>query len=475
MLFNSPVFLYLFLPLFLIGYYLVPKSGRNALVTFFSLIFFAWGSVSYTWLLLFSTGINYFFGLIAGGEGKRLWMWLGIAVNLALLFYFKYALFFIENLNFLALKMGVQTVKVPEIVLPIGISFYTFHGMSYQIDVYRGSVAPQRNFLNLLLYKSFFPQLIAGPIVRYNQISEELEHRDLTQNNLIVGFKRFLIGLSKKILIANSFAYAADEMWGIYLSDMSTINAWIGIGAYTFQIYIDFSAYSDMAIGLARMIGFHFPENFHFPYLATGFKEFWQRWHISLSTWFRDYLYIPLGGNRGGKLRTLFNLWLVFLCTGFWHGASWNFVFWGVLHGLYLSVERLWKWDISFIPKWLKIGFTFFAVMMAWVPFRAENMEQAWGFYQKLFGGGSVPSDNYHLYMQSNVLNKEFWLMSIVAVYFSFGFGDGKWGWNTLWKQMKQRFRGLEWLEVLGFVFLFWICSIYIISGSYSPFIYFRF
>lgn len=475
MLFNSPVFLYLFLPLFLIGYYLVPKSGRNALVTFFSLIFFAWGSVSYAWLLLFSTGINYVFGLIAGGEGKRLWMWLGIAVNLALLFYFKYALFFIENLNYFAVQLGDQPIKLPEIVLPIGISFYTFHGMSYQIDVYRGTVVPQRNFLNLLLYKSFFPQLIAGPIVRYNQISEELEHRNLTQDNLIVGFKRLLIGLSKKILVANSFAYAADEMWGIYLADMSTLNAWIGIISYTFQIYIDFSAYSDMAIGLARMIGFHFPENFNFPYLASGFKDFWQRWHISLSSWFRDYLYIPLGGNRGGKFRTALNLWVVFLCTGFWHGASWNFVFWGTLHGAYLTIERLLKWNFSFIPKWVKIGFTFFAVMMAWVPFRAENMQQTWGFYQKLFGFGVAPIDNYHLYMQSNVLNKEFWLMSVVAAYFSFGFGDGKWGWNVIWKRLKHRFEVLEWLEVLGFVFLFWICSIYIISGSYSPFIYFRF
>ena len=230
-----------------------------------------------------------------------------------------------------------------------------------------------------------------------------------------------------------------------------------------------------MAIGLARMIGFHFPENFNFPYLASGFKDFWQRWHISLSSWFRDYLYIPLGGNRGGKWRTNLNLWIVFLCTGFWHGASWNFLFWGFLHGVYLTIERQWKWDLSFVPKWMRIAFTFFCVMLAWVPFRAESMEQTWGFYQKLFGWGVVPSDNYHLYMQSNVLNREFWLMLIVGVYFSFGWGDRKWGVNGIWKRYRERLVGLQWLETVGLVLLFWVCSVYIISGSYSPFIYFRF
>jgi alginate O-acetyltransferase complex protein AlgI len=475
MLFNSPVFLYLFLPLFLLGYFIIPKQLRNVHVTLSSLVFFAWGSVPYTLLLLVSTAINYIFGILAGGKGKRLWMWLGILVNLAILFYYKYALFFIENYNLLATKWHIGAMNLPEIILPVGISFYTFHGMSYQIDVYRGAVKPQTNFFSLLLYKSFFPQLIAGPIIRYNQISKELEDRDLSFDNLTIGLKRFLIGLSKKILVANSFAYAADEMWGIYLTDMSTMNAWIGIIAYTFQIYIDFSAYSDMAIGLARMIGFHFPENFNFPYLASGFKDFWQRWHISLSSWFRDYLYIPMGGNRKGKWRTALNLWIVFLCTGFWHGASWNFLFWGFLHGAYLTVERLWKWNTTFIPRWIKIGVTFFLVMMAWVPFRAETMEQTWGFYQKLFGLGKVPMDNYHLYMQSNVLNNEFWLMLFVGVYFSFGFGDVKWGWNAIWQKAKNQWAVMNWLETIGLVFLFWICSVYIISGSYSPFIYFRF
>ena len=472
MLFNSPVFLFLFLPLCIGIYFALPKAFRNIHLTISSLVFFAWGSIPYTLLLLVSTLINYAFGLLAATvqTRKKLWLVLGVLVNLGILIYYKYAGFFVENYNVLASFFGGTSQAIPDIILPIGISFYTFHGMSYQIDVYRGSVKAQRNFFDLLLYKTFFPQLIAGPIVRYNQIAAQIKDRSAQYSDLVAGLKIFLTGLAKKVLVANSFAYAADSLWGIQVQDMATQTAWLALLAYTFQIYIDFSAYSDMAIGLARMVGFHFPENFNFPYLATGFKDFWSRWHISLSSWFRDYLYIPLGGNKRGTARTLLNLWIVFLCTGFWHGASWSFVLWGVIHGLYLTIERLVP-ALGKLPKLLRLGFTFFLVMLAWVPFRADTLEQTLAFYSKLAGMGQAPVDHYYVYMQSNVLNPEFYTLAALGLLFSFGLGIKL---QAYWTQLQQR--GLfQIAETLYYTAIFWLCTMYIISGSYSPFIYFRF
>ena len=474
MLFNSVVFLFIFLPLTLLGYYFLPKQFKNAALALASILFFAWGGVNYTLLLLVSTGINYVFGLLAEDDRIRgkLWLILGIIANLGILVYFKYAGFFMANASSIAQYFGFQPLPFSEIILPIGISFYTFHGMSYQIDVYRNQSKAQRNFLNLLLYKTFFPQLIAGPIIRYNTIAEQLKKREFSFDNVNIGLQRFIIGLAKKVIIANTFAYVADALWGIKANDLSTGAAWLAVFCYTFQIYTDFSAYSDMAIGLARMFGFHFPENFEFPYLARNFKDFWTRWHISLSSWFRDYLYIPLGGNRDGLTRTYFNLWVVFLFTGFWHGASWNFIIWGAFHGLFLSFEKWNPFPAFKLPRPMNAIIMFFLVMLSWVPFRAIDLSHTISIYKKLFGFGVKPTDTYYVYMTDAVLTIDFYLITILTCFLSFG---GYQYLSNIKIQHAALSRTFASFQLIGFVLLFVLCSIYIISGSYSPFIYFRF
>jgi alginate O-acetyltransferase complex protein AlgI len=476
MLFNSVVFLYYFLPLVVIIYYFLPKRFRNSFLALGSLVFFAWGGVKYVILLLVSTLINYVFGLLADGNRKngKLWLVLGIAANLIILVYYKYSGFFVENYNVAAEQLGWGMLEFTQVLLPIGISFYTFHGMSYQIDVYRDQSKAQRNFMNLLLYKTFFPQLIAGPIVRYNHIAEQLKKREFKRSNLEQGLQRFIIGLGKKVIVANTFAHVADQLWALDMGRMSTGTAWIALVCYAFQIYTDFSAYSDMAIGLARMFGFNFPENFNFPYLSKSFKEFWGRWHISLSTWFRDYLYIPLGGNRKGFARTFMNLWIVFLFTGFWHGASWNFVLWGALHGFFLSLEK-----IRIAPK-LKIhaairqATTFFLVVLTWVPFRANDFDHTIGMYKKLFGLAAPPVDKYYQYLHANVLTRDLFIVALISMFLSFG--GVRWLKSINWKKLSPKGTfTLELSKNISLILLFLLCTSYIVAGSYSPFIYFRF
>lgn len=458
------------------GYYLLPRFLRNAFLAVSSILFFAWGGINYTLLLLVSTLINYAFGLLAEDDRKRgrLWLVLGILANLGILIYYKYAGFFVENYNVAAEEIGWSISNFKAVALPIGISFYTFHGMSYQIDVYRAVSKAQRKFMNLLLYKTFFPQLIAGPIIRYNTIADQLKKREFNIENLQIGTERFIIGLAKKVLVANAFAYVADTLWLVNVNDLSVATAWIAVFCYTFHIYTDFSAYSDMAIGLARMFGFHFPENFNFPYLAKSFKDFWTRWHISLSTWFRDYLYIPLGGNRKGFGRTYFNLWVVFLCTGFWHGASWNFILWGAIHGFFLSLEKVALFNRVKLPKIISQLVMFFLVMLSWVPFRALNLGQTVAMYKKLFGLGTIPKDTYHLYIQSTVLTGDFFLVVAISVFCAFG-GIHYLKTRDYSKLGKGVLLSLDIVKLTGLALLFVLCSIYIVSGSYSPFIYFRF
>ena len=476
MLFNSVVFLYLFLPATLLAYFIFPKALRNHLLAIASISFFAWGGVNYTLLLLVSTLINYVFGLLAEDDRKRgkLWLILGVLANLGILFYFKYSGFFMENYNQLAKGLGWQISEFKAVILPIGISFYTFHGMSYQIDVYRDVSKAQRKFMDLLLYKTFFPQLIAGPIIRYNTIAEQLKKREFLWSNVQEGLERFIIGLAKKVIIANTFAYVADALWTINISDMGTTTAWLAVFCYTFQIYADFSAYSDMAIGLAKMFGFQFPENFNFPYLAKSFKDFWTRWHISLSTWFRDYLYIPLGGNRKGPGRIFLNLWIVFLCTGFWHGASWNFLIWGAFHGFFLSLEKLVPFSKLKIPAVISRCIMFFLIMLSWVPFRAVDLGHTLNMYKKMFGFSPTPEGTYHLYMQSTLLTRDFYLILLISLFCAFG------GIQFI-REKKHLFlrkslaKSIDLVKLAALVLIFALCSIYIVSGSYSPFIYFRF
>ena len=337
MVFSAPIFLFLFLPIVLALYFVTPSRMRNPLLLGASLVFYGWGEPRFVAVMLASALVNYGFALAIGaGTRRRLLLSLAITVNLGLLAVYKYSDFAVANVNTLLGWTGVPLLARPGLILPLGISFFTFHAVSYLMDVYRGRVPAQRNPLDVALYIALFPQLIAGPIVRYATIAPEIARRRTTWDGLVWGIRRFVVGLGKKVLIANTLARPADAVFGLPPSEMSAGLAWLGVACYALQIYFDFSGYSDMAIGLARIFGFPFPENFRYPYVSRSLTEFWRRWHISLSTWFRDYLYVPLGGNRRGPARVYLNLVVVFVFCGLWHGASWTFLVWGLFHGVFL-------------------------------------------------------------------------------------------------------------------------------------------
>jgi alginate O-acetyltransferase complex protein AlgI len=411
MVFSSRIFLFLFLPVVLAAYYASPRSLRNGWLLAVSLAFYAWGEPEMFWLFLVSIGANHLLGL--GAEktrGRNAGKWLiglTIAVNIGLLAYFKYANFFVDSTNTLFAAWNFPTHAWREVALPIGISFYTFQAMSYVVDVYRGEVPAQRNPINTALYVAFFPQLIAGPIVRYLDVAAQIDSRRESIDEFSSGVCRFIIGLGKKVLLANSVAAVADAIFLIPDESLSCGVAWLGACCYTMQIYFDFSGYSDMAIGLGRMFGFQFLENFNYPYVSRSVTEFWRRWHISLSTWFRDYLYVPLGGNRGGRAKTYRNLMIVFLLCGLWHGAEWTFVAWGVYHGAFLIVERIGLLQVfERFPSPLRHLYALTVVVFGWALFRAETVGQAWSFWRAMLGGGAMPSTEYDLapYVDSGLL-----------------------------------------------------------------------
>ncbi|MBR3560721.1 MAG: MBOAT family protein [Oscillospiraceae bacterium] len=390
MVFSSVSFLVFFLPALLVSYYLVPRrfrEARNAVLLAFSLAFYACGGVRYLALLILSIAINYLCGLLASDAHRagvrRAAVVLACVLGLGLLGWFKYAGFFARIVN----DLGVA-IPIPHIALPIGISFFTFQGLSYVIDVARGDAACQRNPLRVALYVALFPQLVAGPIVRYTTVEREIGARDESLDEFTAGLVRFLFGLAKKMLLANAMGELTDSVYG--MPQLSASTAWIGAIAYTFQIYFDFSAYSDMAIGLGRMFGFHFLENFNYPYVSASVTEFWRRWHISLSSWFRDYLYIPLGGSRCGRVRQLRNLAVVWLLTGLWHGASWNFIAWGAWFCVLLIGEKfLYGAALERSPAVLRHVYTMLAVVISWVFFRAPTMSAALAFLRAMCGGGA--------------------------------------------------------------------------------------
>jgi len=344
MLFSSTIFLFLFLPVVLLGHLLLPRSLRNIFLLLVSLFFYAWGETIYTAIMLVSITGNYLLTRLMAEAGthvrKKSILITAIVLNLGLLCWFKYANFFMDNINTILQAAGWSAIAFEPVHLPLGISFFTFQALSYVVDVYQGKVAVQRRFVDLALYIALFPQLIAGPIVRYRHIAREIIQRDPTLSHFAYGVRRFIIGLAKKMIIANPLGEVADSIFTMAPGEWSLPVAWLGAACFAIQLYYDFSGYSDMAIGLGRMLGFTFRENFNYPYIATSFREYWQRWHISLSLWFRDYLYIPLGGNRCSWLRTQLNLWAVFTLVGLWHGASWNFVVFGALHGFFMVLER---------------------------------------------------------------------------------------------------------------------------------------
>ena len=471
MLFSSIVFVFVFLPLVLALYLLLPF--KNLMLLLASLLFFGWGEGIYVAVMLVSIILNYAVGRLVGGWSKnpRTWLVIGVSANLWLLGFFKYGNFIVENLNALFAVIGLPEVHMAPVHLPIGISFFTFQGLAYVIDVYRGDVPPQRKLTDLALYIALFPQLIAGPIVRYKDIAGQLNRRIITTSRFTYGINRFLAGLGKKVIFANSFGEAADQIFALPVSSLSIGLSWAGVVCYSLQIYFDFSGYSDMAVGLGRMFGFRFMENFNYPYISQSVREFWRRWHISLSTWFRDYLYIPLGGSRCSRPRAYFNLFVVFFLCGLWHGASWNFVIWGLFHGLALVVERA-GFGAVLERAWrpLRHIYLLLFVAVAWVFFRAETVGDAAGFLSAMFGLAGSGSAAFETY----ITGKIGWLLLFAAI-----------GATPLPLQL---LKGLERngnsplclylppMLRIGVLSVAFVLSVMLLAaGTHNPFIYFRF
>lgn len=465
MLFSSIPFLYYFLPLVLAVYFLTPARFRNAVLLLASLIFYAWGEPKYVLLMLASILSGYGFGLLQeryrGQKGVKLVCGLSVAVSLSFLLYFKYADFFLENFN-AATGLGVPLLRI---ALPIGISFYTFQIISYTVDVYRGEPA-QKNLIHLAAYVAMFPQLIAGPIVRYSDIAQQLEHRSHSTALAAEGVRRFLIGLGKKILIANQLG----ELCSVFRAsdEKSLLFYWLYAVAFALHIYFDFSGYSDMAIGLGKVFGFHFLENFNYPYISASITEFWRRWHISLGTWFRDYVYIPLGGNRVGRARQLLNILVVWMLTGFWHGAAWNFVVWGLMFAVLLIMEKLWLLKPLSKCRPLAHLYVVFFVVISFVIFNAENMGQALSDIGGLFGAGGIPLVS----AEAVYCLRSFALVLILAV-----LGATPLLRNGLVRLSQYPTAGkvLNALEPFTLFVLLLVMTGYLVDGSFNPFLYFRF
>jgi alginate O-acetyltransferase complex protein AlgI len=472
MVFSSITFLLYFLPFFLWIYLMVPKSWKNGVALMFSVVFYAWGAPQFVFILLASTIIDFY--LVRhmhrqkSQKAKKTFLTLSILLNIGLLAYFKYANFFVDNLSSLFQEMGMSSLAWVEIALPIGISFYTFQTLTYSIDIYRGQDKPLEKVTDYLLYIMLFPQMIAGPIVRFSSIASQLRSRTQTNTQFVQGLYRFSLGLGKKVLIANPMGSLANGIIDGGISDLSSPHAWLGILAYTFQIYFDFSGYSDMAIGLGKIMGFSFPENFNNPYVSKSITEFWRRWHITLGAWMRDYLYIPLGGNKRGVFRNYANLWLVFLVSGLWHGAAWNFVAWGAFHGIFLVFDKLFLLKfLNRIPKLIAISFTFMISMLGWVIFRIEDFNSALDYYSILFTGSWDFSQIAISSQQATVLS--FAILFSFITLFKFG---SRFEFHSLSESSSIKQNTLKFVTTLC---LLAVSLAWLTTSSFNPFIYFRF
>ncbi|MAG32507.1 MAG: membrane-bound O-acyltransferase family protein [Deltaproteobacteria bacterium] len=492
MVFSAPTFLFLFLPVVLSVVLIAPRALRNTLLLAASLFFYAWGETGFVVVMIGSIVFNYLAGLGIGrfGGAGRTWMSplllaLAVAGNLALLGWFKYAGFLAENLSVLLASLGLgegsfSQAPADSIHLPIGISFFTFQAISYLIDIHRGEHPPQRNPIRLALFISLFPQLIAGPIVRYKDLVDQLASRAIDVEAVAAGIRRFTVGLSKKLLIANSLGVPADAIFALPAGELGPSVAWFGLLCYSLQIYFDFSGYSDMAIGLGRLFGFRLPENFDQPYRAASLTEFWRRWHISLSSWFRDYLYIPLGGNRHGSRRTYVNLLIVFLLCGLWHGASWNFIVWGLLHGTFLTIERAGlRGVLEQISRPIAHGYCLFVVGLAWVFFRAESLPHAIDFGASLFGLGIAEAAEAKLIV--DFASVEALVVCAVGICWAAGLlqrlVEGLSRVARVGESISSAGRSLlyAWLPTSGMLALWFLCAMKLASRTYDPFLYFRF
>ncbi|NLV86718.1 MAG: MBOAT family protein [Clostridiales bacterium] len=467
MVFSSIIFMFIYLPIVLAVYYFVPWKWRNPWLFFVNMIFYGWGEPVYILLMLISIMINYISGIFVGKyrddnkpRAKRILV-INIIINLSLLMFYKYFDLFASTLSIIP---ALDFIKPLGITLPIGISFYTFQNMSYTIDVYRHDGDVQKSFIRFGTYIALFPQLIAGPIVRYKDIASQLDFRSKSPDQFASGVRRFTVGLAKKVLIANNVGVLWDNYAALSATELSFAGSWMGIIAFSLQIYFDFSGYSDMAIGLGRMIGFEFLENFNYPYISKSVTEFWRRWHISLGTWFRDYVYIPLGGNRKGKYRQLLNITIVWALTGFWHGANWTFMLWGLYYAVFLIIEKLWLLErLDKAPNFVGHIYTLFVAVSGWVIFQLNSLSQCAVYYKAMFGLGSGglyrPEDIYNLASFALVF-----LISIIACT-----PLSKNLYNRLPEKAKS-FSSAA-LIIIGLV----ISTAYLVDATYNPFLYFRF
>ncbi|MBQ9928848.1 MAG: MBOAT family protein [Lachnospiraceae bacterium] len=469
MVFSSNLFIFFFLPLTIWGYFFLGKRFQNIFLLLMSTIFFAWSQPNYLWLIWLNIFTNYlcalFIAKFSNAVMRRLFLISALIVNLGLLVYFKYFNFLIDSAN----NLFHMELTPKNIILPIGISFFTFQGLSYVIDVYRKNVAVQKNLFKVALYILFFPQLIAGPIVKYSDVELQINHRDVSLNDFSVGLKRFIIGLGKKAILANTLAVMVDNIWNYGVAHYTVAIAWLGCIGYTLQIYFDFAGYSDMAIGLGRIFGFHFNENFNLPYISKSITEFWRRWHISLSTWFREYVYIPLGGNRK---HVYLNLTIVFLLTGIWHGAAWNYILWGIWHGIFILAERyVKKNNICILKKGQNIIsriYTLSVVGIGWVLFRADNLDSAITYLKAMFGISLSTTPGFDVFWYLNKWNVTILIIAIILS-------------TELPGKLAIRIRNTISentyfiVEKIFLLLLFTFSLIRIVAGTYNPFIYFQF
>ena len=460
MLFSSLIFLYAFRPCTLLAYFLTPRRGKNPVLLLASLLFYAWGEPRYLILILLNILLGFTAGLgIYRFRGRllgRLFLLTSVAGSLGLLCCFKYGDFFLSAIN------GALGISLPlwRLALPVGISFYTFQILSYTIDLYRGDVEVQRNPVSFALYVALFPQLIAGPIVRYRDVAQELQERKHSTAMAYEGACRFLVGLGKKVILANNLGLLCQSYRSS--ADPTVLFAWLSALGFFLQIYYDFSGYSDMAIGLGRILGFHFPENFRYPYCSRSVTEFWRRWHMTLGAWFRDYVYIPLGGNRTGKLRWMGNILLVWCLTGLWHGAGWNFLLWGLFYAILLLGEKLWYGPFLAKRPWFSHIYLLLSVLLGFVLFQGGSLEQSWGDFRAMLGAGSIPTvSRESLYALRN--------HGVLLIL-------GALGATPLPGRLYRRWsKALQWIEPLLLALLLLLCTAYLVDGSFNPFLYFRF
>lgn len=468
MVFSSLTFMYIYLPIVLGVYFILPRKFKNLWMFIAGLFFYAWGEPFYLWIMVLSTLIDYAAGYFMykfdhSKKIRTICLLCSVVMNLSLLSIFKYSAFFITSINSL---LGLS-ITVPSVALPIGISFYTFQSMSYTIDLYMRNISVQKNPITFATYVTLFPQIVAGPIVRYKDVQNEIETRSININLVGQGVITFVKGLAKKVLLANNIGALWSTIKAQEITELPALTAWIGILAFTFQIYFDFSGYSDMAVGLGKVLGFNFPNNFNFPYISKSIAEFWRRWHITLGTWFREYVYIPLGGNRKGMLRTVINLFITWMLTGFWHGASWNFVIWGIYFGVLIILERLFLGNLlKKIPAILQILYTFILVVFGWVLFEFDKMANVFAYFKAMFGGNSVPLAN---------ANTLYYLISYIIVFALCIFFSSDISKKIIDKISTRFPKFTKAITPVIIIILLLICTAYLVDATYNPFLYFRF